>query len=102
MFLTLIVADNINNAFGSIFAVLMLSELDPLTTYIFSLIMKNFHPWVYTAPHYMAFPADEKDPMIFLVIFAVCMTKTFIFGGVYYTYHRNFSMVIFEIEISKT
>ena len=102
MFLSLIVADNINNAFGAIFAVLMLSELDPLITTTFSLVMKNFHPWLYTAPHYMAFPADERDPLIFIVIFSVCMTKTFIFGGLYYSYFRNFSMVIFDLEISKT
>jgi len=55
MFLSLIVADNINNAFGAIFAILILIELDPLVTYMFTLVMKNFHPWIYSAPHYMAF-----------------------------------------------
>lgn len=55
MFLNLIVADSFSSAFDAIFAVLILVELDPMITFIFQLIIKNFHPWVSTAPHYMAF-----------------------------------------------
>ena len=74
VFVNMIVAVNSLDAFNISFAIIIIAELDYIVTFAFTVVIKSFYPWVYTAPHYMAIPTQARRKQIFYWVYSFAVT----------------------------